>query len=259
MTKHQIVAVVSAVVLTCSLYFFVDTKPKKLAKQDVSTNIGDQSSTFDQIIINQKDSLSVVAKKEIDSLEQSLKAATTDSVRVDILKRLSSIWYTEGKSLVSGWYAEKVAQKVNTAEAWQIAGTTYRFALQNDRDEKLREISSQRASKTLENAIKLDSSNIAYKIQLAMVYVDRPLQENPMKGILMLRELDSKYPNQPAVIIQLGQLAMKTAQYDKAIERFKKAVALLPNETKIYCMLADAYTGKGDNAAAIEVAKKCKK
>lgn len=259
MTKHQIITVASAILLTGVLYFAVGTRLKKSDKQETSEHVGNELNNFDQIVKMQKDSLSTDSKKEIELLEQSLSNASSDSVKVELLKKLASIWYKERNAVVSAYYAEKIAEKLNTAEAWQIAGTTYRTGILNANDEKLKELSSQRAVKTLETAIKLDSTNIAYKIQLAMVYVDRPLQENPMKGILMLRGLNDKYPDQPAVILQLGKLAMRTGQFDKAIERFKKAVTLLPEETNIYCMLADAYTAKGDNAASIEAAKKCKK
>ncbi|HMG16822.1 MAG TPA: tetratricopeptide repeat protein [Saprospiraceae bacterium] len=259
MTKHQIIIVSTAILLTGVLYFAVDTKLKKTDKQESIIKEDGELSNFDQVINIQKDSISAESKKEIEFVEKSLLNTSTDSMKLELLKKLASLWYKEGKAVVSAYYAEKIAEKENTAEAWQIAGTTYRLGIQNTNNEKLKDLSSQRAVKTLETAIKLDSAKITYKIQLAMVYVDRPLQNNPMKGILMLRDLNEKYPDQPGVILQLGQLAMRTGQYEKAIERFKKALTLLPKESNIYCLLADAYTAKGDNVASFEAAKKCKK
>ena len=96
-------------------------------------------------------------------------------------------------------------------------------------------------------------------MQLAMVYVDKPLEDNPMKGILMLRELNTKHPENADVNIQLGRLAIKTGQFEKAVERLKKAVELSPGTVSIYCLLADAYTGLGDKTNAGLAEKKCKK
>lgn len=258
MTKHQIIIVVSAIVLTGLLYFAVDSKPRKLDSMEQAAEEA-SGHKMEPYISKKREALKEPAHTEIEQLEKSYKQASVDSVKLELLKKLASVWYKEGEAAISGYYAEKVAELEKTAEAWQIAGTTYRSALQQSTEEEIKEISSQRAANSLEKAISLDSSNIAYRMQLAMVYVDRPLQDNPMKGILMLRELNEKYPDQPAIILQLGQLAMKTGQFDKAIERFKKAVTLLPEQTDIYCMLAEAYAGKGDKAAADAAVKKCKK
>ncbi|MBK8737205.1 MAG: tetratricopeptide repeat protein [Saprospiraceae bacterium] len=91
-----------------------------------------------------------------------------------------------------------------------------------------------------------------------MVYVDKPLTDNPMKGILMLRDLNTKYPNNADVNIQLAKLAIRTGQFDKAVERLEKALALSPQTLSINCLLAEAYNGNGNIEKAKVAMQKCK-
>lgn len=260
MSRHQTIIVISALVLTLVLYFGFG----KVPKQGVELPVKETSDVKSSVLLEEakekaKSGLQKEQNDKLIELEKALSSSNTDSAKAESYKQLASFWYTVGKPEVSAYYAEKVSDITGDKEALQITGTTYRIAIAASTDEAIKTVCSEKAVKAFEKAIELDSSNVNYKMQLAMVYVDRPQQENPMKGILMLRELNTRYPDNVDVLVQLGKLAIQTGQFDKAIERLLKATQVSPQTPSIYCLLAEAYSGKGDKANAELTIKKCKK
>jgi predicted Zn-dependent protease len=94
---------------------------------------------------------------------------------------------------------------------------------------------------------------------MALCYTEHPLADEPMKGILLLRELDAANPNHVGVNLQLARLSIKTGQFDKAIVRLERVLAIEPNSQQANCLAADAYKGAGDATKAAAATKKCSK
>ena len=65
----------------------------------------------------------------------------------------------------------------------------------------------------------------------------------PMKGVMLLREILEKDENNIDAIWELGKLSMQSQQYEKAIGRFEKFVSLTGGEDKVSGLiyLSDAY------------------
>lgn len=260
MNRHQITVISIAVLLTLVLFFAFGKVPKEAnqAKESQKSTASPTTQLLETAEVQAKTKLSKVQLDELKVIEEALSKTKIDSIKVEFYKQIASFWYKANKPEVSGLYAEKIAEITNDQEAWQIAGTTFRIALQSDDEEAVKEVCSQMAIRAFQKAIAIDSSNVNYQMQLAMVYVDKPLTDNPMKGILMLRELNTKYPQNADVNIQLAKLAIRTGQFDKAVERLEKALALSPQTVSINCLLAEAYTGNGNTDKAKVAMQKCK-
>jgi uncharacterized protein HemY len=80
-----------------------------------------------------------------------------------------------------------------------------------------------------------------------------------MKAVLMLRDLEKKYPENPSVYNALGRLAIKTGQWQRAIDRLEKAWSLDRTNFNTPCLLAKAYEGAGQMDKSAEFAKICNK
>ena len=174
-------------------------------------------------------------------LEQELADAQTDSSRVELLRTLSGRWYQFGEAAMAGYYAQQLAQLVNEDEdAWSIAGTTYVLCIRQSKEDKVKQYCAKRAQEAFENAISLNPDQVAHRVNLALTNVEYPPKDNPMKGILQLRDLDQKYPKNPIVLSNLGRLAIQTGQYQKAIERLETAVSVAPDNKQLYCLLEQA-------------------
>lgn len=55
----------------------------------------------------------------------------------------------------------------------------------------------------------------------------------------------------------LGQLAIKTGQYDKAVQRLEKSYQTDPDNPQTPCLLSMAYEGLGQHEKAHDWASKC--
>jgi predicted Zn-dependent protease len=74
----------------------------------------------------------------------------------------------------------------------------------------------------------------------------------------MLLELSKEYPDENIVQITLARLAVKTGQYEKAINRLLKILEKTPDDANANCLLAEIYSNQGDNDKAMAYQKKCK-
>ncbi|MCC6723984.1 MAG: hypothetical protein IT258_05700 [Saprospiraceae bacterium] len=259
MNKGQWILIASATVLFAILYFGFDTKPSK-QKTIEKQRAGSLTSTdINSMLVDAKAKLPAQASASVMALEGSLEKAVQDSSKLEAYKSLSSLWYQLEKLGIAGYYAEKVAEIAKTEEAWSIAGTTYSICLQREQEDKIRRFCTDQAIQALEKAASLNPGNIQHKVNLALVYTENPPKDTPMKGILMLRDLNEQNPDNVLVLTQLGRLAIKTAQFDRAVERLSKAVELEPSNKMATCLLAQAYEGLGDAAKANDFKKKCEK
>ena len=99
-------------------------------------------------------------------------------------------------------------------------------------------------------------SEVDAKINLAISLVEEGRE--PMKGIMMLKEVVEQNPDNLEAHLKLGLFSLKSEQYEKAIDRFKKVLEIDPNYVDAYLYLADAYVITRQKDLAIESLKKCK-
>jgi tetratricopeptide (TPR) repeat protein len=257
MTKLQLTVVGASVLLLLGLYLGFDTKPPSQATVEKQRSLAATSTDIDNLLQEAKDRLSAAESASILSLEAEVDEASNSDQRSERLKSLSGKWYEIGYPAIAGFYAEEVAQIDETEASWSIAGTTYSLGIQQSESSKVRSFCTERAVQAFENAISLNPGNAMPRINLALVYTENPPADNPMKGILMLRELEQQFPEEPAVLVNLARLAIRTGQFEKAVERLNQALELAPDNTKANCLLAQAYDGLGDTAKAKEFASRC--
>ncbi len=259
MNKGQWILIGSAALLFAVLYFGFDTKPSK-QKAIEKQRAGSLASTdINSMLVDAKAGLPAQSSASVMALEGDLEKAVQDTAKASAYKELSSLWFQLEKPGIAGYYAEKVAEIARDEEAWSIAGTTFSLCLQREMEEKIRSFCTNHAVQALEKAASLNPANLQHKVNLALVYAENPPKDTPMKGILMLRDLNEQYPDNVLVLTQLGRLAIKTSQFDRAIERLSRAVELEPGNKAATCLLAQAYEGKGDAAKATDFKSKCEK
>ena len=255
--KAQIAAIALFSGLFLVLYLGCDTKTKETKAVEKTRAQNLELVSVERIIQANKENISAQAKSDLMVLEEKLERATDDSTKVGYLKSMASLWYSEGQPLISGYFAEKIANIDNSESAWSITGTTYAIAAKMNENEFEKKHAVSKSRMALENALSLNPNNLDNTINLALSYVDVPDETNPMKGVLMLIELNKENPNNPNVLFQLGRLSLQTNQLDKAVQRLTQVIEIDKNRTDAYCLLAEVYTKKGETAKAEEAQKNC--
>lgn len=257
MNKAQIITIFAAVALFAGLYFGLGTKPDKQKVIERSRSIQGESTSFETLMDDAKAHLNAEQAAQIAEMEGKIKTATDEAARIQLLKDLSGLWYRMGHIPVAGGIAENVAELENTDAAWSVAGATFFNGLQASQDPVIRQYCANRAVKAFESAASLAPETVEHRVNLALVWAENPPPDNPMQAVLMLRDLEGKHPDNVSVYNALGRLAIKTGQWERAIERLEKALTLDQNNTNTPCLLAQAYQGAGNTEKATEFAKRC--
>lgn len=254
--KPASIAIILGVVIFSIIYFGLNTKPNKQRAQEKSRVSNFEATGIQNILTATKDSLSKDELAYLETLNHEVNQEANDSLKVIALKKLSGAWYEQGYPILSGYYAEEIAKILGDHDSWAVAGTTYILGMRNAPSDSQKSFSRNRAIKALESAISIEPDNISDQINLSLIYVDAP-DENPMQGILMLRELNEKYPQSVNVLNQLGRLAIRTNQTEKALQRLLKAYELEPDNRNTICLLASAYKLANDTVNENAFKSKC--
>lgn len=251
MRKNQIIVILSSILLFLILYFGFDKVPPKQKILEKSRINNIESTGITNLTQEAESKLNDEKKNIIKAIQLDLEKSGNDTLkRIQILQTLSGTWFELGFPAISGFYAEEIALIEKTEESWSLAGTTYSICVKKTEDNKTKDFCSKRAIKAFENAISIEPEKVEPRVNLAICYIDNPLANNPMQGVLMLRELNVKHPENVGILNQLGRLALETNQTEKAIERLETAIKLDPKNNNTICLLAQAYlnAGFGDKA-----------
>ena len=257
MTRMQWIIIAVFVGLFSLLYFGFDTKTPEQESLEKSRQLAAESASIEVLLKSAKESLSAPQSNDLLALETQLETTASDSARAKILQQISGKWFEYGYPAIAGHYAERVAELIGTEEAWSITGTTFTLCVQREDDPRIKDYCTDHAVQAFESAISINPSNIAHKVNLALCYTENPPQDNPMRGILMLVELNKEFPDNVLVLNNLGRLAINTGQFDRALERLEKALSLEPENTTSICLLSRAYEGVGQIEKAQQFRQKC--
>jgi tetratricopeptide (TPR) repeat protein len=193
--------------------------------------------------------LSSEQQKNIDQLRSGFNQASgKDKITAGL--KLSDTFAKLQKFDSAARYAETVAELSPSVENITRAGDryyeAYGFAVDDAKAKNL-------GIKTREfygKAIEKNPGLLAAKANMAMTYVNT---ENPMSGILMLREVLDTDPTNELALFNLGILSMRSNQYSKAADRFRQILTNNPENTKakFYLGLTLVELGKKDEARKV--------
>lgn len=253
-TQWIALAVVSALLLLT--YWGCPVRPPEM--EDGFARGPLQSTGLESLIRAARGTLQPAEIATLASLETELETIEDPAGKPPVLEQLAGAWYQAGQPAISGIYARQIAEITNTEDAWSITATTFSICLKQEGiDEKTRQFCASQAEQAYQATISLDPQDAEHRINLALTYTDYPPRDNPMKGILLLRELEQKYPDNPRVYTTLAQLAIKTNQVERAAERLEKAVELSPDNPDAVCPLARVYESLGQADKAAVMAARC--
>jgi tetratricopeptide (TPR) repeat protein len=232
MTRLQLISIFAAILLTAGLFFGFDTKSTEQKTTEIARKIEATSTDFASIETSEKTKISADFLKKITDLESKINS---ESART----------------------ADEIAEIEQTDAAWSVAGATWQIAGNQTQSPEIRDFCGPKSIKAFENAVSLKPSEIAHRVNLAYVYADFATKGNEMKGILMLRELETQNPDNTLILNALGRLAIRTNQWEKAIARFEKSALLDPKNKQAVCLLADAYEGAQQTEKAAKQRQRC--
>lgn len=199
---------------------------------------------FTQKTIVKKDennTLSIEKKEQLDELAKQFEPISltqkTELIKAknwqDSLKALEQlVQETEKQNRPewAGYYREIIANKEKVEIKYLDAASRYFEATKTVTDTALKKKIALRAISIYEKVLKINPNNVNASVDMAVCYT---LTGNPMQGIFMLRDIADKNPTHVLAQHNLGILSMQTGQFEKAVKRFEKVLALKPENTAI--------------------------
>ena len=96
--------------------------------------------------------------------------------------------------------------------------------------------------------------SITEQIQVALSNIqDAENPQSQMKGILQMRSLSEKYPENADLQWNMGLFSIQSGQYEKAVARFEKVINIDAQRLDAYMQLAMSYLALQDTSAATGV------
>lgn len=255
MKKSILLSCVLAVALVGTLFSLpkvvVNTKGKEVDTEKSAESSAPPKEAATAPSTNSHDgaTLSPEQLKAVDQLRSGfIKASEKDKAAAGL--KLSNKFAELQKFDSAAFYAEKVALLNPSVENLVRTGDRYYEAYGFAVDDQKAKNLGLKTREYYQKAIDQNPGLLAAKANMAMTYVNT---ENPMQGILMLREVIETDPTNELALFNLGILSMRSNQYSKAADRFKQILTNNPGNTKakFYLGLTLVELGKKEEARKV--------
>jgi tetratricopeptide (TPR) repeat protein len=261
MNRSVGVVIVLAVVLVGGLYSLprtvVSSQERKLtqSKSDSSATPNTAASPAASSTETHATSLSAEQLRTAQTLVEKLQSSTNNNEKTGWATKLAEFYRTVSKFDSVAKYTEVIAQIAPTEANMLQAGDRYYDAFSFSANEAKSANLAAKAREWYQKALDKNPNLLNAKANMAMTYVS---SENPMQGIMMLREVIAADPTNELALFNLGLLSMRSNQYEKAVERFRQVLKLSPNNAKAQFYLGVSLAQTGKNKEALEVLQKVK-
>ena len=253
MRKPQLILILSGLLLFSVLYFFTPRFTAKEANAP-SQSAENQVVTTESILNTAKLALSESQKISLLSIENQLIKAKNAQDSLKSYKALTKFWADSAQKLAPYLYFSYSAALLENSEK------SLTFAAQQlidnlitpDAPPALLPWMAGNAKVLLEKALEINPNNDSAIINLGACYLFGNISDNPMQGILKVKQVVDKNPQNAygQFILALG--GKKSGQYDKAIERLLIVVSLQPSNLEAMVHLAECYELANQKEDAIQ-------
>ncbi len=256
--KLQWVLIFSAVILVTVLWNLDIKAPssnKGGGRAEQETKPSSAVLNLQELKSNALNNVPTDVKNNINLLEKKFEEASADQQKETRLELADAYFAYKQYAVAALLYLEQSEKDASNAEMYVKAGDAFREAYRAGTDSNITPLLVEKAKSSYQKAMELDPKNLDAKTGVATCYVDA--SENPMQGIMLLREVVAADPENVNANLNLGMFSMKSGQFDKAISRFETVVKKKPSAEN-YAMLAESYEQSGNKVEAIKALKKAK-
>jgi tetratricopeptide (TPR) repeat protein len=248
--KPQLLVISGGIILFSLLFIFGKTvakKDKPAQDQHVAGTI-----SFSQILTDLKKQLKPHQLDYVTRLENAVSRGDVKEQQIHINHQLAAFWRDSINAFLPfAWYSSEAAKLENSEKSLTFAAHLMEGRLLDADNPAIQNWLATNAKVLFEKALTINPANDSSSIGLGACYIFGNISDNPMEGILKVRAIADKHPDNVYAQKVLALGGMKTGQYDKAIERLKIILSKQPGNPEMVALLADAYERKGDKENAI--------
>ena len=253
MKKPQLIVIFLATLICVAVIIFAP-RTQKGGPGAGKENIENQPISTQTILDGAKTALTGSQKISLLSIENQLNTAKAPADRAAIYRQLSKFWADSAQRIEPYlYYTYSAALLENSEKSLTFAAQLLvdNLATQ-EAPPAIQNWIAANAKVLLEKALVINPNNDSTKINLGACYLFGNISDNPMQGILKVKEVVDKNPQNIYGNMILGLGGKKSGQYPKAIERFLNILKLEPNNIEAMVNLAECYELSDQKSLAIE-------
>ncbi len=256
MLKKQLLLTAIGLVLVLLLLIFGTTiAPKGKNEKSVISVV----KVFDiqKNIQEEKEHLSASKVINLNKLENNVTRSSINNQLIIKNIQIANFWKDSSHAFEPYIYYLSEAAKLDKSEKnLTFAAQLILNNLRGEQDESKLNWKTDLAINLFERGIELYPNNDDLKIGLGSCYVFGKGRtggaQETMKGIQQLLSVVRKDSNNMNAQMMLGVGGYVSGQYDKAISRLQKVIAVQPENIEAIAFLADTYAAKGNKEEAIK-------
>jgi tetratricopeptide (TPR) repeat protein len=252
--KQQIILLAGATALFCIIYFFGRTIPPK--NQTAATKTGttaDSLFSIEKILEASKSQLSTAQRSRLEQLENSVVRGNVKEQQAVVYKQIAAFYRDTVHLLIPfAYYTGEAAKLENSEKSLTFAARFFLESARKQQEEGLKKWMANESKQLFEKALVLDPGNDSLKVGLGSCYIFGNIADNPMQGIMMIREVAERDSSNMYAQYMLGVGGLLSGQLDRAIERLSLVASKQPDNVEVKLMLAEAFEKKGDKSNAVK-------
>jgi tetratricopeptide (TPR) repeat protein len=251
--KAQWITIGIGVLIVAALFLFGRTGPYKsgISKSFQSTPQSELSA--DSILFHAKEILNPAQIQWMNDLEQSVIRGDVKKQKLDVFHQLAHFWKDSARIFEPyAWYEAEAARLENSEKSLTFAAHLILENLRNEENDQLKRWKALQAKDLFERSLRINDKNDSTIVGLGACYIFGNIADNPMEGILKVRQVVEKDSTNIFAQMVLGQGSLLSGQYDRAIGRFEKVLALQPVNLEAILLMAEVFERKEDKANAIK-------
>nr|WP_254005244.1 tetratricopeptide repeat protein [Sediminibacterium sp. Gen4] len=245
------------------LYFFSPTvSPGKHVHKEGEAPHGtvNQSIKFEDLLVKAKERITPEQVARLGALENSVVRGDINEQKIHVYHQLARFWADSARIFEPyAWYTGEAAKLENSEKSLTFAAHLFLDNLMTEGEPAMQNWLASQAKVLFDQALSINPANDSSKIGLGACYLFGNISDNPMQGILKIREVVEKDPGNVFGQMMLGLGSKKSGQYDKAIERFLNVLKVDPENLDAIFNLAESYDIHNEKANAIKWYEEAKK
>ena len=252
MNRDQWIIIAIGVLVVAGLFRFGRTGPYKNEITKTVQSTTPNELTTDSILFHVKETLKPAQIQWMNDLEQSVIRGDVKKQKLDVYHQLAHFWQDSARIFEPyAWYEAEAARLENSEKSLTFAAHLFLENLRNEQNDQLKRWKALQAKDLFERALRINDKNDSTTVGLGACYIFGNIADNPMEGILKVRQVVEKDSSNIFAQMVLGHGSFISGQYDKAIDRFGKVLSLQPGNLEAILMIAEVYEIKADKANAV--------
>ena len=257
MKKQQWIVAGSGLLLLFCLFFFGRTTPSAKGDKPAvaeQTESEHQHLDTESLLSKAKAGLTKDQAARITALENSISRGDLVTQKILLYGQLARYWKDSvGAAEPFLWYTGEKAKLEKSEKSLNFAAHSYLEELRGVSDPSVKTWMAIQAKSLFTESLALNPTNDSAKVGLGSTYFFGAADGGaPMEGILKIREVAERDPENMFAQFMLGYGSMISGQLDKAAERFLKVAQKTPQNTEAIFLLAETYERLGENQNAVK-------